>query len=87
MSMNNALLQGSDRITHLCAHIKKQYRISKWRNMSLYVIMRLWAKYYVLTTRHIKRLDTKYIKEWTPALDVKILFKTVKTVLGKEGSM
>ena len=61
MSMNNALLQGSDRITHLCAHIKKQYRISKWRNMSLYVIMRLWAKYYVLTTRHIKRLDTKYM--------------------------
>ena len=35
----------------------------------------------------VVRLDTKYIKEWTPALDVKILFKTVKTVLGKEGSM
>lgn len=35
----------------------------------------------------VVRLDTKYIKEWSPALDVKILFKTVKTVLGKEGSM
>lgn len=35
----------------------------------------------------VVRLDTKYIKEWTPALDIKILFKTVKTVLGKEGSM
>ena len=35
----------------------------------------------------VVKLDTKYIKEWTPALDIKILFKTVKTVLGKEGSM
>ena len=35
----------------------------------------------------VVRLDTKYIKEWSPALDIKILFKTVKTVLGKEGSM
>ena len=35
----------------------------------------------------VVRLDTKYIREWTPALDIKILFKTVKTVLGKEGSM
>ena len=35
----------------------------------------------------VVRLDTKYIKEWTPALDIKILFKTVKTVRGKEGSM
>ena len=35
----------------------------------------------------VVRLDTKYIKEWIPALDIKILFKTVKTVLGKEGSM
>ena len=35
----------------------------------------------------VVRLDTKYIKEWTLALDIKILFKTVKTVLGKEGSM
>lgn len=35
----------------------------------------------------VVRLDTKYIKEWTPGLDIKILFKTVKTVLFKEGSM
>ena len=35
----------------------------------------------------VVRLDTKYIREWSPVLDVKILFKTVKTVLGKEGSM
>lgn len=35
----------------------------------------------------VVRLDTKYIKEWSPALDIKILLKTVKTVLGKEGSM
>ena len=35
----------------------------------------------------VVRLDTQYIKEWSPALDIKILFKTVKTVLGKEGSM
>lgn len=35
----------------------------------------------------VVRLDTKYIKEWSPALDIKILCKTVKTVLVKEGSM
>lgn len=32
-------------------------------------------------------LDTKYIKEWSLGLDVKILFKTVGIVLKKEGSM
>ena len=35
----------------------------------------------------VVRLDTQYIKEWSPGLDIKILLKTVKTVLGKEGSM
>ena len=35
----------------------------------------------------VVELDTKYIKEWSPALDIKILCKTVKTVLCKEGSM
>ncbi len=35
----------------------------------------------------VVRLDTQYIKEWSLGLDIKILFKTVKTVLGKEGSM
>ena len=32
------------------------------------------------------RLDTEYIKKWSPGLDIKILFKTVAVVLGKVGS-
>ena len=35
----------------------------------------------------IVRLDTKYIAQWTLALDVKILFKTVFVVIKGEGSM
>lgn len=34
----------------------------------------------------VVRLDTKYIENWSIILDIKILFKTVKVVLGKEGS-
>ena len=32
-------------------------------------------------------LDTQYINEWTPGLDFKILFKTVKNVLTHKGAM
>lgn len=35
----------------------------------------------------VVKLDTQYIREWSPALDIKILLKTVKAVLRKEGSM
>ena len=34
----------------------------------------------------VVRLDTEYIKKWSPGLDIKILFKTVAVVLGKVGS-
>jgi lipopolysaccharide/colanic/teichoic acid biosynthesis glycosyltransferase len=35
----------------------------------------------------VVRLDTMYIREWSILLDIKILFKTVFTVLKREGSM
>lgn len=35
----------------------------------------------------IVKLDTAYINNWSLALDVKILFKTIKVVLNKEGAM
>lgn len=34
----------------------------------------------------VVELDAKYITEWTLGLDIKILFKTVMVVLGKDGS-
>ena len=35
----------------------------------------------------VVRLDTKYITEWSMGLDLRILLKTVKVVLGKDGAM
>lgn len=35
----------------------------------------------------VVRLDTQYINEWSLGLDIKLLFKTVGAVLGKDGSM
>ena len=35
----------------------------------------------------VVRLDTEYISNWTFGLDIKILFKTVMTVLKREGSV
>lgn len=35
----------------------------------------------------VVKLDTKYIMDWSFALDIRILFKTVKAVLKREGSM
>lgn len=35
----------------------------------------------------VVKLDTKYITEWSMGLDLKILLKTVKVVLGKDGAM
>ena len=35
----------------------------------------------------VVKLDTKYINEWSTGLDLRILFKTVLTVLKKDGSM
>ena len=35
----------------------------------------------------VVELDKKYIREWSMGLDLRILFKTVLVVLGKEGSM
>lgn len=34
----------------------------------------------------VVRLDTEYIKKWSPGLDIMILFRTVAVVLGKVGS-
>jgi lipopolysaccharide/colanic/teichoic acid biosynthesis glycosyltransferase len=34
----------------------------------------------------IVRLDTQYISNWTPLLDIKILFKTIGVVLSGKGS-
>lgn len=35
----------------------------------------------------VVRLDTEYIRNWSMGLDFRILFKTVKTVLHRDGSM
>lgn len=35
----------------------------------------------------VVRLDTKYISEWNPGLDIKILLKTVVTVFTRKGAM
>lgn len=35
----------------------------------------------------VVRLDTEYIRNWSMGLDFRILFKTVKTVLNRDGSM
>ena len=35
----------------------------------------------------VVELDKQYIQNWSIGLDIKILLKTVKAVLGKEGSM
>ena len=35
----------------------------------------------------VVKLDTKYITEWSMGLDMRILLKTVKVVLGKDGAM
>ncbi len=41
----------------------------------------------IIDFEEVVRLDTQYIINWSFALDIKILFKTVATVLKKEGSM
>ena len=41
----------------------------------------------VLDFEEVVRLDTSYINEWSLGLDVKILLKTVKVILGKDGAM
>lgn len=35
----------------------------------------------------VVELDKKYIREWSMGMDLRILFKTVKVVLGRDGSM
>ena len=35
----------------------------------------------------VVKLDTKYITEWSMGLDIKILFKTVRVVFGRDGAM
>lgn len=35
----------------------------------------------------VVRLDTKYIVDWSMALDLKILLKTVKVVIFRDGAM
>ena len=35
----------------------------------------------------VVKLDTKYITEWSMGLDIKILFKTVSVVFGRDGAM
>ena len=34
----------------------------------------------------VVRLDTEYIENWNFGLDIQIVLKTVKVVLGREGS-
>ena len=35
----------------------------------------------------VVRLDTEYIKNWTPGLDIRILLKTVVSIVSRKGSM
>lgn len=35
----------------------------------------------------VVRLDTEYIKNWSMGLDFRIMLKTVKTVLHRDGSV
>ena len=35
----------------------------------------------------VVKLDTKYINEWSMGLDLKILVRTVKAVVGNDGAM
>lgn len=41
----------------------------------------------VMDFEEVVKLDTKYIAEWSIGLDVKILVRTVRVVLGKDGAM
>lgn len=41
----------------------------------------------ILDFEEVVRLDTEYINNWTIGLDIKILLKTIKVVVKKEGSM
>lgn len=41
----------------------------------------------ILDFEEVVKLDTKYINNWSPALDIRILIKTVLSVLKKDGSM
>lgn len=41
----------------------------------------------VLDFEEVVKLDTQYINNWSLALDIKIIFKTIAVVLKKEGSM
>ena len=35
----------------------------------------------------VVRLDTQYISEWSLQMDIKILFKTIDTVIRRKGAM
>ena len=35
----------------------------------------------------VVKLDTKYIRDWSMGLDLRIIFETVKSVIKKDGSM
>ncbi len=41
----------------------------------------------ILDFEEVVRLDTQYINNWSVSMDLKILLKTLKVVLKKEGSM
>lgn len=41
----------------------------------------------IIDFEEVVRLDTEYIRNWSTGLDFRILFKTVKTVLHRDGSM
>ena len=47
----------------------------------------IWKRSDITDFQEVVRLDTKYINEWSIGLDVKILFKTVLTVLHKDGAV
>ena len=68
----------------------KQYDLYYRRRLSIKPgLTGLWqvsGRSNITDFEEVVRLDTEYIKKWSPGLDIKILFKTVAVVLGKVGS-
>ena len=69
----------------------KQYESHHKRRLSMKPgITGLWqvsGRSNIEDFEEVVKLDVQYIDNWSLWGDIKILFKTVKTVLGKEGSM
>jgi len=46
-----------------------------------------WGRSKITDFEEVVKLDTEYINNWSVGLDIKILLKTVKAVLKKDGAM